>query len=197
MPFKVAVLASHAGSNLRALITASLQPASAFAIAVVISNNSGSGALAHAHDHGIATAHLSSRTHPDPDALDRAVLALLHQHGIDLVVMAGYMKKIGAAVLDAYRGRVINVHPALLPRHGGPGMHGHHVHEAVLASGDTLSGASVHHVTANYDEGPVIARRQVPVLPDDTPQTLADRVLDAEHILLPATVQTLALEHAR
>ncbi len=193
MPFKVAVLASHAGSNLRALTGASQQPRSAFAIAVVISNNSGSGALAHAGDQGIAHAHLSGTTHPDPAQLDQAMLKILREHAIDLVVTAGYMKKIGPAVLGAYAGRIINIHPALLPRHGGPGMHGQHVHEAVLASGDTISGASVHHVTANYDEGPVIARREVPVLPDDTPKTLASRVLAAEHQLLPDTVQALAL----
>ncbi len=162
-------------------------------IAVVISNNSGSGALAHARDEGIAHAHLSGTTHPDPAQLDQAMLKVLREHAVDLVVTAGYMKKIGPTVLGANEGRIINIHPALLPRHGGPGMHGRHVHEAVLASGDTISGASVHHVTANYDEGPVIARREVPVLPNDTPETLASRVLATEHQLLPDTVQALAL----
>lgn len=196
MPFNVAVLASHTGSNLRALTNAAQQPGSAFTVAVVISNNSGSGALTHARERGIACAHLSGRTHPDLNALDQAMLMVLDRHRTDLVVTAGYMKKIGPAVLNAYDGRIINIHPALLPRHGGPGMYGQRVHEAVLASGDTISGASVHYVTANYDEGPVIAQQQVPVLPDDTPETLAARVLGAEHILLPATAQALALGHA-
>jgi phosphoribosylglycinamide formyltransferase-1 len=193
VPFQVAVLASHAGSNLQALTSASQQTASAFAIAVVICNNGGSGALAHAREQGIAHAHLSGVTHPDPARLDRAMLEVLRENAVDLVVTAGYMKKIGPAVLGAYAGRIINIHPALLPRHGGPGMYGRHVHEAVLASGDTVSGASVHHVTENYDEGPVIARREVPVLRDDTPETLAGRVLAAEHELLVATVQAIAL----
>lgn len=192
MSLIVAVLASHAGSNLRALTGAQGHPGSAFTVALVISNNSASGALEHAREREIPTLHLSGRTHPDPAALDRAMLDALHEHRTGLVVTAGYMKKIGLAVLDAYAGRIINVHPSLLPRHGGPGMHGLHVHESVLASGDTVSGASVHHVTAGYDEGPVIARQEVAVLPGDTVPALAARVLAAEHNLLPATVNALA-----
>ncbi|MFI5529341.1 phosphoribosylglycinamide formyltransferase [Kitasatospora sp. NPDC051853] len=192
MTFKVAVLASHTGSNLRALTADAPLPGSGYAVALVVSNNSGSGALAHARELGIPALHLSGRTHPDPDALDRALLDALLHHGVDLVVTAGYLRRVGPAVLAAYAGRIVNVHPSLLPRHGGPGMHGTHVHTAVLAAGDTVSGASVHHVTAEYDEGPVIARREVPVLPDDTPDTLAARVLTAEHTLLPATVRRLA-----
>ncbi|WP_037604837.1 phosphoribosylglycinamide formyltransferase [Streptacidiphilus rugosus] len=196
MSFDVAVLASHTGTNLRALTAAGRRPTSAFGVTLVISNNSGSGALAHARAQGIPCLHLSGRTHPDSDVLDRTMLAALREHGIDLVVTAGYMKKLGPAVLDAYAGRIVNVHPALLPRHGGPGMYGIRVHEAVLASGDTVSGATVHHVTAQYDEGPAIAQQQVPVLPDDTPETLAARVLRVEHRLLPDTVQALARAHA-
>jgi phosphoribosylglycinamide formyltransferase-1 len=192
MPLKVAVLASHTGSNLRALTSAAARPHCPFTVALVISNNSTSGALAHARELSIPALHLSGRTHPEPDHLDHAMLAALREHHIGLVVTAGYMKKIGPATLDTYAGRILNIHPSLLPRHGGPGMHGQHVHESVLASGDTVSGASVHHVTAEYDEGPVIARQEVPVLPDDTPQTLAERVLAAEHSLLPATITAIA-----
>ncbi|GAA1183380.1 phosphoribosylglycinamide formyltransferase-1 [Kitasatospora gansuensis] len=195
MPLKVAVLASHTGTNLRALTSAAGQPGCEFTIALVISNNSTSGALTHARELGIPTVHLSGRTHPDPAELDRAMFDALHEHRIELVVTAGYMKKIGPATLDAFTHRILNVHPSLLPRHGGPGMHGLRVHESVLASGDTVSGASVHHVTAEYDEGPVIARHQVPVLPGDTAETLAERVLGAEHVLLPATLQALAIDH--
>ncbi|MFJ8045623.1 phosphoribosylglycinamide formyltransferase [Kitasatospora sp. NPDC096147] len=196
MTFKVAVLASHAGSNLRALTADARLPGSGYAVALVVSNNSGSGALAHARELGVPALHLSGRTHPEPELLDRALLDALRRHGADLVVTAGYLRRIGPAVLDAYRGRVVNVHPSLLPRHGGPGMHGAAVHTAVLAAGDTVSGASVHLVTAEYDEGPVIARQEVPVLPADTPETLAARVLTAEHALLPTTVRRLAAEAA-
>ena len=193
MAFNVAVLASHVGTNLQALTAAARDSSSAFGVALVVSNNSGSGALAHAREMGIAALHMSGRTHPEPDALDQHMLDALRGFGIELIVTAGYMKKIGPAVLREYEGRIINVHPALLPRHGGPGMYGRFVHEAVLASGDTVSGATVHEVTANYDEGPIIAQRQVPVLPEDSPEDLAARVLPVEHALLSTTVQALAL----
>lgn len=196
MAFNVAVLASHAGTNLQALTSAARASSSAFEVALVISNNSASGALAHARESGIAALHISGRTHPDLDVFDQHMLAALRRHEIGLLVTAGYMKKIGPAVLGAYKGRVINIHPALLPRHGGPGMYGRFVHEAVLAAGDTVSGATVHEVTANYDEGPIIAQRQVPVHPGDTPDDLAARVLPVEHALLAATVQALALASA-
>ncbi|AUG80656.1 phosphoribosylglycinamide formyltransferase [Kitasatospora sp. MMS16-BH015] len=196
MSFKVAVLASHHGSNLRALTAAAARPESAFEVALVVSNNSASGALVHARELDIPWLHLSGRTHPDPEQLDLALLAALTDRHVDLVVTAGYLRKIGPFTLSGYGGRIVNVHPSLLPRHGGPGMHGLHVHESVLAAGDTVSGASVHQVTADYDEGPVIARREVPVLPTDTVETLAARVLTAEHALLAETVQALAIAHA-
>jgi phosphoribosylglycinamide formyltransferase-1 len=197
MPVKVAVLASHTGTNLRALSAAAVRPGSAFAVRLVISNNSGSGALGHARELGIPGAHLSGRTHPDPADLDQAMLTLLRQHGIGLVVTAGYLKKLGPSVLAHYARRAINIHPSLLPRHGGPGMYGRWVHEAVLRAGDTVSGASIHWVTAHYDEGEVIARREVPVLPGDSVESLAERVLAAEHALLPETVQALAAASRR
>lgn len=153
-------------------------------------------ALAYAREHDTPHAHLSGRTHPEPAALDAAILQTLHEHQIDLVVTAGYMKKLGPATLAAYQGRILNIHPSLLPRHGGRGMYGMNVHWAVLAAGDTLSGASVHLVTADYDAGPVIAQQQVPVLATDTPQTLAARVLAAEHRLLPTVVRAVATQYS-
>jgi phosphoribosylglycinamide formyltransferase-1 len=111
---------------------------------------------------------------------------------VDLIVLAGYLKPVPAAVVRAWRGRIINVHPALLPRHGGRGMYGRRVHEAVLASGDTTSGATVHLVSEEYDQGEILAQGIVPVLPGDTPDTLAARVLAVEHKLLPATVLAMA-----
>jgi phosphoribosylglycinamide formyltransferase-1 len=134
--------------------------------------------------HGVPTAHLSSVTHPDPAALDAAVLAALDAAGTDLVVLAGYMKKLGPLTLAAYDGRVVNVHPALLPAYGGQGMYGDRVHAAVLADGAAVSGATVHLVTAGYDEGPVLAQVEVPVEPDDSVETLRARVQAAEKRLL-------------
>ena len=109
-----------------------------------------------------------------------------------LVVLAGYLKRIPPAAVARLRWRVINIHPALLPAFGGPGMYGRRVHQAVLASGVTLSGATVHYVDEEYDRGPIIAQWPVPVRPDDTPDTLAARVLEVEHRLLPPVVMELA-----
>jgi phosphoribosylglycinamide formyltransferase-1 len=190
--FRVAVFASHTGTNLRALHEASCGEGAAFRLALVLSNNRESGALAYAREHSISAAHMSGVTHPDPGQLDAAICALLHAHQVDLIVTAGYMKKIGPLTLESFAGRIINVHPSLLPQHGGKGMYGRVVHEAVLASGDEITGASVHIVTAEYDEGPVIARHEIAVHPDDSVESLARRVLAAEHILLPSVVQDLA-----
>ncbi|MFE3105277.1 phosphoribosylglycinamide formyltransferase [Nocardia tengchongensis] len=192
---RVGVLASHAGSNMRALHQASLAADADFVVAVVISNNSGSGALAYAREQDVATRHLSGRTHPDPEALDDAIRATLVQHGVDYVVTAGYMRKLGPLVRKEFSGRILNIHPALLPRHGGHGMYGLAVHEAVLAAGDAVSGPSVHLVDEEYDTGAVLAQREVPVLPGDTVESLAARVLDAEHVLLPQVVAGIAGEH--
>lgn len=124
----------------------------------------------------------------DDPADPRPWLAVLGASRADLLVLAGYIKLVPSEVVAAYRGRIINIHPALLPKYGGPGMYGSRVHDAVLAAGDTESGATVHLVTEHYDEGAILAQVRVPVLPGDTAQTLADRVLGVEHQLLPAAV---------
>jgi phosphoribosylglycinamide formyltransferase-1 len=159
---------------------------------IVISNNSTSGALERAKREGIPYAHLSSVTHPDPSELDRAILATLREHDVDLVILAGYMRKIGPQTLGAYAGRIVNIHPALLPRFGGRGMYGTRVHEAVLASGAEETGVTVHLVDAQYDHGPILAQRRVPVRPGDTAETLAARVLEQEHDLLVETLVRIA-----
>jgi len=178
---RIGVLASHGGTNMQAVIDHVEAGRLDAEIALVISNNSASGALERARRHGLPWRHLSGRTHPDPDALDTAIRDALREARVDLVILAGYMKRIGPRTLEAFRGRMLNIHPALLPRHGGPGMYGIHPHEAVLAAGDEESGASVHVVTADYDRGPVLRQRCVPVLADDTPNTLQQRVLVEEH----------------
>jgi phosphoribosylglycinamide formyltransferase-1 len=133
--------------------------------------------------------HLSSRTHPDPAALDRVLRDTLVAESVDLVLLAGYMKRLGPLVLGTFAGRILNTLPALLPRFEGPGMHGDHVHEAVLNAGERETGASVHIVEAAYDSGPVISQRFVLVLPADSVDTLRDRVQEQERELI---VQTLA-----
>ncbi len=183
------MIASHNGSNLRALHQTSLVPDAGFRIVLVISNNSGSGALAYARDKGIPARHVSACTHTDPDEAMRAALV---EHAADWVVTAGYLKKVGPRTRKEFAARIINIHPALLPRHGGPGMYGDNVHQAVLDAGDLVSGASVHRVSDEYDSGEIIAQVEVPVHGGDTTATLAARVLEAEHSLLPAVMRQIA-----
>jgi phosphoribosylglycinamide formyltransferase-1 len=150
----------------------------------VVTNRADSGALERARHAGVPTTVLR-----DPgDA--RELVAALGDAG--LVVLAGYLKRIPAAAVARFRLRMINIHPALLPAFGGPGLYGRHVHERVIASGAAISGATVHYVDEEYDRGPVIAQWPVPVRPDDTPETLAARVLEVEHRLLPLVVLELA-----
>jgi len=187
----IGFLASHGGSNMQAIIDACKSGKLQATPAVVISNNSDSGAIARAETEGIPYYYLSGKTHPEPEELDRAILETFLRHSVDIIVLAGYMKKLGPKTLSRFRGRILNIHPALLPKYGGKGMYGIRVHEAVIAAGEKESGVSIHFVDENYDTGPIIAQTRVPVLPDDTPETLAARVLVQEHILYPATLQRI------
>lgn len=190
-PLPLGFLASHGGSNLQAILDACGSGRLAAVPRVVISNNSGSLALDRARRAGVPAYHLSGATHPDPDALDVAIRGVLQAHGVELVILAGYMRKLGSLTLGAYRGRILNIHPALLPRFGGEGMYGRRVHEAVLAAGAATTGVTVHLVDERYDAGPVLSQCQVPVLPGDTPETLAARVLVEEHRLYVDTLQRI------
>ncbi|WP_261663926.1 phosphoribosylglycinamide formyltransferase [Deinococcus sp. Marseille-Q6407] len=187
-PARLGFLASHGGSGARAIAAACAAGELPAQPVALVSNNSRSAALAWAQAGGLTAAHLSSARFPDPAALDGAILAFLQQQGVDVLVLSGYMKALGPQVLGAYAGRTLNIHPSLLPRHGGPGMYGDRVHTAVLAAGDSESGASVHLVTAGIDEGPLLAQSRVPVLPGDTLDTLRARVQDSEG---PLYVQAL------
>ncbi len=191
-PLRLGFLASGGGSNMQAILDARHAGHLQAEARVVVGNNSRSGALQKAAAAGIACCHLSSHTHPDPAALDEAICQALQQHEVQVVCLAGYMKLLGARTLQAYRGHIINIHPGLLPRHGGQGFYGKRVHEAVLAAGDSESGATVHVVDEVYDNGPILAQARVPVLPGDTPDSLAARVLVEEHRLYPATLQRIA-----
>ena len=189
---RLGFLASHGGSNIQAIIDACRNGRLDAEPCVAISNNSRSRALERAACAGIPCYHLSARTHPDADALDKAILGVLERHGVSLVVLGGYMKKLGPATLSRFRNRIVNVHPALLPRFGGRGFYGRAVHEAVLASGDRTTGATIHLVDEEFDHGPLIAQREVPVLDADTADTLAERVLEVEHRLYVDTLRRIA-----
>lgn len=168
---------------MQALLDA-LGPTAPARVTHVVSNRTDAAALDRARQAGVRTTVL--RDPADPDELLRAL------DDADLVVLAGYLKLLPARVVARFRRRAINIHPALLPAFGGPGMFGRRVHEAVLASGATESGATVHYVDEQFDRGPIIAQRTVPVLPDDTADSLAHRVLAVEHALLPMVVLELA-----
>lgn len=188
---RLGFLASHGGSNMQAIIDACKQGRLDADPRVVVSNNSDAMALRRARNEGIPGYHISGETHPGA-AEDREILRVLQQHGVDTVVLAGYMKKLGPLTLRAFRGRTLNIHPALLPRFGGQGMYGKRVHEAVLRAGETVSGVTVHVVDDLYDHGPILAQRKVPVLAGDTADSLAERVLRLEHVLYVETLQKIS-----
>ena len=185
MPMRVAVAVSGRGSNLDALLEA-LGDGRDAAVVLVLANRADAPALEKARARGIATAVLGDHRS------GAEWLSRLDDARADLIVLAGYLKLVPAEVIERFRGRVLNVHPALLPAFGGPGMYGRRVHEAVLASGATESGCTVHLVDEVYDRGAILGQRRVPVLPGDTPDTLAARVLVEEHRLLPAAVLAAA-----
>lgn len=185
MTMRIAVAISGRGSNLEALLRV-LGPGAPAEVVLVLSDRPDAAGLSLARSRAVPAEVLS-------DPADAAAwLRLLGRHRTDLVVLAGYLRLVPTPVIEAYRGRVINIHPALLPAFGGKGMYGHRVHEAVLASGVRESGATVHLVDEVYDRGPILAQRRVPVLPGDTAERLAARVLEVEHRLLPAVVLAAA-----
>jgi formyltetrahydrofolate-dependent phosphoribosylglycinamide formyltransferase len=189
MPTRLAVLASGRGSNLQAIIEhfENVARERVANVVLVASNRPDSPVLIRA-----ATASIDIATF---DAADDGteLLALLHKFRIDLVVLAGYLKRIQSSVIREYAGRIVNIHPALLPAFGGEGMYGARVHEAVIASGAKETGATVHLVDDEYDRGPIVAQWRIPVEPSDTPPSLAARVLNVEHIVYPRTIEMIAL----
>ncbi|HYW12787.1 MAG TPA: phosphoribosylglycinamide formyltransferase [Longimicrobium sp.] len=192
VPARIAVLASGGGSNLQALIDRLNTGGSAAArVELVVGSRAGIGALERAERAGIPALALDARA-MGADPFRDALAGALETHRIDLVVLAGWLQLVPAEVVARYHGRMVNVHPALLPAFGGKGMYGRRVHEAVIASGARVSGATVHLVDERYDEGAIVAQWPVPVLPGDTPEMLAARVLAVEHRILPLAVEALA-----
>ena len=185
---RVAVLASGSGTNLQAILDhqSALRGAGSAQVVLVASDQADAGALARARDAGITAIAL------DRVARTTGLMPILSAHRVEMVVLAGYLRLVPADVVAHFRGRIVNVHPALLPAFGGPGMFGRHVHEAVMSSGTRLTGPTVHFVDDRYDEGPIIAQVAVPVLPADSPDDLARRVLEAEHVLYPKVVEAVA-----
>lgn len=192
VPLNLGFFASHDGTNMQAIIDACKKGQLNAKPCVVISNNGDSGALQRAEKEGIPHYHLSSKTHPDFAELDKAILDALKKHNVNLVILAGYMKKLGVKTLEAYKGKTLNIHPALLPKFGGKGMYGRYVHEAVLATGEKVTGVTVHIVTEEYDSGPIINQCEMPVYENDTVDTLSARVLEREHTFFVETLQKIS-----
>ncbi len=188
---RLGILVSGRGSNMIAIIEACEQGRLSATVELVISNNKDSMALSLAQEKNIKTAHLSSSIYPDADALDSAMCDALTESKVDLVLLAGFMKKIGPKMLAQYKGRIINIHPSLLPKHGGQGMFGINVHCAVIDSGDQESGVTIHLVDGEYDEGAILAQRAVAVDLEDSAESLAARVLQVEHVLFAETIQKI------
>jgi phosphoribosylglycinamide formyltransferase-1 len=180
----LAIFASGAGTTAQAVIDACADGRIDGEVVLIVSNNAGAPVLERAAAAAIDWRRLSGQTHPDPDALERAMLDELERAGATHVLLAGYMKKLPPALVAAYAGRIYNTHPALLPAYGGQGMYGDRVHAAVLAARDTLSGATVHLVTDEYDSGPVVGQVQVAVLAGDDAASLGERVRAAERELV-------------
>lgn len=185
-------LVSHNGSSMRAILRAIENRELPADARVVIGNNREAPALASAREAGVATRHISATSEGGADNADHAIAATLIDHGVEYVITSGYLRKLGPHTLAAYRNRILNIHPALLPKFGGRGMFGMNVHRAVIAAGEAVSGASVHLVDAEYDQGPVLAQRNVPVLPDDDAASLAARVEAIEPVVYIDTLRSIA-----
>lgn len=182
---RLAILASGSGSNAEAIMEAAALGDLSGDVAVCITNRSTAGVLERAERYGIPTSILS-----DPeDAAE--VSSLLAEYGVDAIALAGYLRRIPSEIVRSFRHRILNIHPALLPSFGGKGMYGMHVHRAVIESGVRWSGATVHIVDEEYDTGPIVLQSPVPVLQDDTPETLSSRVLEVEHHLYPVALRLL------
>lgn len=192
MSARVAVLASGSGTNLQAILDhfAALGPGAPAHVVLVASDRERAGALDRARHAGIEAVYLAAATR------DVTLGKLLADRRIDVVALAGYLRLVPPDVVRAYRDRIVNVHPALLPAFGGSGMYGIRVHEAVIASGAKESGATVHYVIEEYDRGRIIAQERVPVLAEDTAEALAARVLAAEHRLYPRVLAELCSGHS-
>lgn len=188
MELRLGFLASGRGSNVEAILS-EIETGSLDASArVVISNNPDARVLSLGKRKGIPSYCLA---HDSAEGLDQKILEKLRQHKVNLVILAGYLKKVGVVVIKHYQGHILNIHPSLLPLFGGEGMYGMRVHEAVISSGVRESGATIHLVTEDYDQGEIIAQYKVPVFGRDTPETLADRVLRIEHVLYPQTLREI------
>ncbi len=188
MGLRVAVFASGGGSNFQALVEHARQ----YRVVLLVCNRPQAGVLSRAKKLDIPSHILSPRIFGDEKSYADAVLDLLHKENIDLIALAGYLSKVPTRIIEVFRGRILNIHPSLLPRFGGKGFYGSRVHKAVLEAKETFSGATVHFVDEEYDTGPILLQKRIPVHADDTSDSLAARVLSVEHQLFPEAIHLIA-----
>ena len=194
---RLGILASGRGSNFTAILEAIRKGRLDAEVRVLVSNRKSAGALDIARQAGIPAVYLAPKAYASPEDYDGAILDVFQEHGVNFVALAGYMRYITSKLIQAYRHRMTNIHPALLPSFGGKGMYGIHVHEAVLARGCKVTGVTVHLVDEQYDHGPIVLQRCVPVHENDTPESLAARVLEVEHTIYAEALQLFAEERIR
>lgn len=188
---RIAIFASGGGSDMQSVVDGCESGFINGKVVAVVTNKDGIGALDRAKKHGIESRVYKLADYKDAEDRDRAIIDYLVQKDVELVVLAGYLAIVTPSLVDKYRGKIINIHPSLIPKFCGKGMYGLKVHTAVIAAGEKESGATVHFVDEGADTGEIIAQVKVPVLEGDTPQTLQERVLEQEHILLPSVVAKL------
>ncbi len=194
---RVVVFASGKGSNLQNLIDVSKNSENLFKVVGVISNNKNSNALTISENEKIVGFNFTVMQFLSEEDFSNAILNELKKLNCDLIVLAGYMKKVPTKIISNYQNRIINIHPALLPNFGGEGMFGEFVHKAVLESKNKVTGATVHFVNEDYDKGEIILQEKIPVLDNDTTESLAKRVLEVEHRILPKAVIMVANDKIR
>lgn len=192
---RLAVLVSGQGTNLQAILDATRDPDYPAEVVVVVSDRPQAYALERARKAGVPAYVVPWRR--DPEDFGRRLAEVLESHGVEWVCLAGFLRILDPQFVDRYRGRILNIHPSLLPAFGGRGMYGERVHQAVLAAGERETGCTVHFVTAEVDAGPVVAQARVPVLPGDTVQTLAARVAEQEHRLYPEAIRRVVTGEVR
>ncbi len=188
---KIVIFASGSGTNFQAVIDAVARQSLHACVSGLVTDNPQAGAIERAKKSNIPVKVLRAGDYPGYEAYTEALIALLDEWEPDLIVLAGYLKKIPVEVIRRYPNRIINIHPSLLPKYGGRGFYGIKVHQAVIAAAEKESGCSVHLVTEHYDEGPVLAQTRVNVSPDDTPESLQRKILEQEHQLLPRVIHHL------
>ena len=186
---KIGVMASGGGSNFKAIIDHIGEGDLEAQCKFLITNNAGCGAVSHAQEYGIPVYHISGKTHPVAADYEAAMMEVLNKYDVDLLILAGYMKALPVCMIQRMPDRILNIHPSLLPKYGGKGMWGHHVHEAVKAAGETETGMTVHYVTPVCDSGEIIAQYKVALSPEDTVDDIAAKEHELEMQYFPQIVE--------